>query len=1083
MTEPLIKLEGITKVFLTDEVETHALAGIHLDIKKGEYVSVAGPSGCGKSTLLSILGLLDTPSDGSYLLNGHLVQGLSLSERARIRNQEIGFIFQSFNLIGDLTVYENVELPLTYRGMAVSERKQRVMESLEKVGMSHRAKHLPSQLSGGQQQRVAVARALAGHPAVLLADEPTGNLDSKNGDAVMELLHSLPSRWRDHPHGHTRCPLRPQRRPHRASLRRPDRRRAGGEQELTPPPMFSDLKYALRQLAKSPGFTTVAVLSLALGIGVNATMFFFVRSMVLQPLIRDRQQRLVALYTAGLGANRDFRFFSYPEFSALRDSHEVFSDVAAVGFSTKIVGRPGSLKRVLVGVVSENYFSLLHVRPLRGRFFSPEESRPTADVPVAIATYALWERLGRADDLVGRQIQINNQPYTVIGIAPAGGGNTSTVGPDVWLPLGMARQIWGDRNAQPDFLGARTYLLSLFGSFQPGVTFSTAASRLPVIDHRLNAPPAGDPSAPRELVLTPPPRFSLHDSQPSDENFIIPFAIIATALAATVLLVASLNLANMLLARGIARQKEIAIRLSLGATRWRIVRQLLTESVLLAMAGGVMGMLLSHGGGIYLQRMSIADFSAGRLDFGAPLPTTDLTYLGVIATMCLASAVVFGLGPALRLTRIDLVEDLKRQPGQPAEGGRWNRFFSPRHCRMMAQISLSFMLLFSAGRFVRGSREAANMNPGFEKTGGLVVNLDYVDPNLSDNAIARRQQAALNRVESLPGVASAALASAVPFNFDTDMRRIFVAGADTSALDPADQTTHTAPLGVFTSVSRGYFKTLGIPLLTGRDFTEAESTQYGGHQVAIIDETLAHALFGDKQPLGQHIATNAKNADGKHPDREIEIIGIIRSPREGVFEPAAPRRFYRPLGQYPSSNIYVHAKAADPATASALLDRLRLEIRTLDPDTPVLFAQPLGDFIDKNINLLVIRLAGIVFGASGVIALLLAVIGVYGVKAHAVVRRTREIGIRIALGAKPSDVLSLIVKQGILQTLVGLAAGMILALLAGRLLARMLYHVSSLDPVVLAGAAAILACTVLFACYLPARRATKVDPAVTLRAE
>jgi putative ABC transport system ATP-binding protein len=189
--ESLIKLEGVTKVFLTDEVETHALAGIHLDIRKGEYVSIAGPSGCGKSTLLSILGLLDTPTDGTYLLNGRPVQGLSLQERARIRNREIGFIFQSFNLIGDLTVYENVELPLTYRGMPSTERRHRVLEALEKVGMSHRAKHLPSQLSGGQQQRVAVARALAGSPAVLLADEPTGNLDSKNGDAVMELLHDL----------------------------------------------------------------------------------------------------------------------------------------------------------------------------------------------------------------------------------------------------------------------------------------------------------------------------------------------------------------------------------------------------------------------------------------------------------------------------------------------------------------------------------------------------------------------------------------------------------------------------------------------------------------------------------------------------------------------------------------------------------------------------------------------------------------------------------------------------------------------------------------------------------------------------
>jgi len=187
----LISLDGVTKVFVTDEVETHALAGIHLHIKKGEYLSISGPSGCGKSTLLAILGLLDSPSDGSYILNGKAVQGLKLSERARIRNREIGFIFQAFNLIGDLTVYENVELPLTYRGMPSAERKKRVHDALERVGMSHRIKHYPSQLSGGQQQRVAVARALAGDPSILLADEPTGNLDSTNGEAVMELLREL----------------------------------------------------------------------------------------------------------------------------------------------------------------------------------------------------------------------------------------------------------------------------------------------------------------------------------------------------------------------------------------------------------------------------------------------------------------------------------------------------------------------------------------------------------------------------------------------------------------------------------------------------------------------------------------------------------------------------------------------------------------------------------------------------------------------------------------------------------------------------------------------------------------------------
>jgi putative ABC transport system ATP-binding protein len=191
MTEPLIRLEGVKKVFYTDEVETHALDNINIEIERGEYVSIAGPSGCGKSTLLSLLGLLDTPTEGIYVLNGRKATDLSLSERARVRNREVGFIFQSFNLIGDLNVFENVELPLTYRGMRAAERKQRVLAALERVGMAHRAKHLPSQLSGGQQQRVAVARAESGEPSILLADEPTGNLDSKNGEAVMELLSEL----------------------------------------------------------------------------------------------------------------------------------------------------------------------------------------------------------------------------------------------------------------------------------------------------------------------------------------------------------------------------------------------------------------------------------------------------------------------------------------------------------------------------------------------------------------------------------------------------------------------------------------------------------------------------------------------------------------------------------------------------------------------------------------------------------------------------------------------------------------------------------------------------------------------------
>ncbi len=402
---------------------------------------------------------------------------------------------------------------------------------------------------------------------------------------------------------------------------------------------------------------------------------------------------------------------------------------------------------------------------------------------------------------------------------------------------------------------------------------------------------------------------------------------------------------------------------------------------------------------------------------------------------------------------------------------------------MMAQVALSFMLLFSAALFVRGTQNAINLNPGFRTEGEVVLNLDYVDPALTKTTIARRQQKALVRALELPGVTDAALAAAVPFNFETDWWRIFPAGGDTAALNPDDKTTHAAPMGIFAVVSRGYFKTLGIPLLQGRDFTQAESTLHGGQQVAIIDEGLARALFGDKNPVGRRLAANSEQADIKHPERAIEIVGIVRSPHEEVFEAEAPHRLYRPLGQFQQSNIYLHLRVADPASAPAVLDRLQGELRSLDPDTPVLSAQPLSDFIDKNLNLLLVRMAGIVFGLSGLIALVLAVIGVYGIKSHAVVRRTREIGIRIALGAQPRDVLALIVKQGVLQAAVGLFAGLVLALLAGRLAAKMLYHVSPFDPLALVTAAVLLASTVLLACFLPGRRATKVDPAITLRAE
>lgn len=829
------------------------------------------------------------------------------------------------------------------------------------------------------------------------------------------------------------------------------------------------MRHALRSLLKSPGFTAVAVLTLALGIGVNTTMFAVVRDLVVRPILLEKRANLAVVYTSRPGPTADFRPFSYPEYTALRASREIFSDVAAMSFAWAALGQPDALRRSFVGFVSENYFSLLGAQPRAGRFFSAEESQPDAEQPVAVASHAYWRRSGQPANFVGRTVQIDGRVFTIIGIAPAGfGGLHSSISPDVWMPLGV----------RPHLLNTATTVLNLCGSLPPGLTLDAARARLGSVENRLNQK---NPADPRRLVLTPPPRFSVGNSMPTEENFLVPFAACALALSAAVLLVACLNLANMFLARGTARRKEIAIRLSLGATRWHVIRQLLAEGFVLALAGGALGLLLSLWTGDYLQQTVAETFGRSGFAFNAH-PAIDPSLLVGVLVLSVVATLLFSLGPALRATRVDLVEDLKSQPGELAAASNWNRFFSLRHCLVMAQIALSLMLLFSAGLFLRGARTAITRDVGFQTAAGLVFNFDYSFTGLSAGEIARRQEALLSHAATLPGVEHAALASAVPYNFDPSRRRIF--SADAPAAPGADGKI-TAPgfHANYAAVTPGYFQALGIARLRGRDFTAAENAGDGAPAVAVIDETLARSLFGETDALGRRIVLDQADVGRANPAREIEIVGIVRSPFDDVIEEKAPRRVYRPLGQVRRSNIYLHVKAAAPASVSALLDPLRRELRAREPEALLLVAQPLALFVEKHINLLTIRQAAQVFGALGAIALVLAVVGVYGVKAYAVARRGREFGIRLALGARPADVLRLVFVQGLLQTIVGIAVGLVLSLLAGQALSKMLYRVSPLDPFALVMATLSITAAALLACWLPARRATKVDPMIALRAE
>ena len=848
---------------------------------------------------------------------------------------------------------------------------------------------------------------------------------------------------------------------------------------------FQDLGYGARQLRRNPAFTVVAVLTLALGIGVNATILSTINDMILRPYIRNQSENLVALHTARVVGERTFRPFNYAEFTALRGATEIFSDVAAMQFAFSLVGSDDDVQRRLLCVVSQNYFSVLGVRPWRGRFFSAEEADPAARLPVTVASYDLWQRLGGREDFVGSPLRFDGVNYTVIGIAPAGfGGLHWSNGPDAWLPLGWSATmpgLWGQRSASRDLRDARNQVLQLFGDLRPGLTLDAARGRLAPLSAQLNAQAGAGKTEARELTLTPPSRFNLDLTWPADESAVAIYAVAAMGMTVTVLLVACLNVANMLFGRGIARQKEIAIRLCLGASRWRVVRQLLVEGLLLATLGGVAGLVLSRWANYLMLELTSQRSGAMVLHLRT---TLDWPLLAGTFALCLLATVVVSLAPALRATRRNLVDDLKKQSGEPARTGRWNRFFSLRHGLVMTQIALSVTLLFSASLLVHAVLNSEN-DRGFETEGRLVANLDYHLAKTPPEAVPLRQRALLTRAASLPGLEGAALASAVPFNFDTNWWRVFPVGA--GAAGRGDEAHGDAgSTAVYLLVSHGYFATMGIPLLRGRDFTEAEALQSGGRRVVVIDDTLGRALFGEQDPLGRRVAFSQAEADGQHNVRELEIVGIVRSPREDAFQGNSPfRRIYRPFGQAPGgmTNTYLHVKLAPGAAVPAAIDTLRRELRTLDPQTPVLACEPLADFVGKNLNVWSVRLLATLFSLFGLIAVALAVVGVYGVKSYLVACRTREIGIRIAIGARRGDVLALFMKQSALQTAAGIFAGLVLALLTGQFLAKLLYRVSAFDPVALGGAAVLLAGVATLACALPALRATRINPTEALRAE
>lgn len=847
---------------------------------------------------------------------------------------------------------------------------------------------------------------------------------------------------------------------------------------------MNDFRFALRQLRKSPGFTSLAIITLALGIGVNSAIFALINGVVLRSTIPLRPDEVVNVFTVRQNASHDYRQFSHTEYRELREnSDDIFADVAALEFAVAGIGQDQNMRRSFAFLTSENFFSLMGVRPVSGRFYNAEECRPNANVSVVVASYPFWKRMGGRQDFVGSKLQINGQPYTVIGITPDGfSGVSALVAPDVWLPLGVRSQLgsaFGDSESLHDLAQPKNYALNVMARLQSGLNIDAAKSRLAVLGQRLTAIQPSDTDGAREAQIQKPSRFSI-STTPQDDGPVTLVGTLLMGMAGAVLIIASLNLANMLLARGTTRAKEIAVRLALGASRWRIVRQLLCEGLLLSICGGVVGLVLS----VWCNDLLLHSLARllGSVSFSFVVNLRpDATVLAVTFLFCVLATLLFSLGPALKTSKADLVHDLKQQMGEPTRTGRFNRFFAPRHISVMAQIALSLMLLFSAGLFFRGALKASGLNPGFEAAGDLVTEFDFSLVK-KDPAEARRLIfAAIQRARDLPGVQTAAVGTMLPYGNFTTTRRVMSARkampTDPKAPDPGAGALYTA-------TTPGYFDALGVKLLLGRDFTQAEAENKNMPRVAIIDDEMAKKLFPNTDAIGQHIRYTQPPQDGS-PGGDMEVIGIVNSHRHDIQTDTLNCRVFVPLAQGYNGNVYLHVRFAtkDRHSLIALIPTLRQTLRNIDPDLPILSIAPFSDLMEKGVGLWVVRLGAILFGVFGGIAVLLAVVGVYGVKAYAVACRTREIGIRMALGAHRRDVFVLIMRQGVMQTALAVAVGLLLSLAAGRVLAQILYEVSPSDPFALLVSSVMLAAAALLACFLPARRATLVDPIQALRTE
>jgi predicted permease len=815
---------------------------------------------------------------------------------------------------------------------------------------------------------------------------------------------------------------------------------------------LQDIRYGLRVLRKSPGFTAIAVITLALGIGANTTIFSMVDSFLLRPLpVQDPGQ--ITTLTEMQKDGTDNNVFSVPDYRDIRNqTTDVFSNLLAYQFGMDGLNANGKTDRILSNYVSGNYFSMLGLRPTLGRLILPAEGEVMGADPVMVLSYPYWKtRFGSDPEIVGKKVTLDGHPVTIVGVGPKTfSGISSFLRCQVYLPLGMA---FIDGYPMDFMTNRKTQMVMLYGRLRPAVGLKAAQAKLELVEQRLAEQ---DPDSHKNQSLRIFPELQARP-EPDPNNTMLVLSGLFLGLATLVLLLACVNVANILLVRATVRAREMAIRAALGAARSRLIRQLVTESVVLALAGGAAGIVIGLSGSSFLSSLNIHfDIPLG-FDF-----SYDWRIFSFALALALATGVIVGLIPALRASRQDLGTVL-HESGRGVIAGRHRL----RDALVVAQVGGSLMLLIIAMLFMRSLGKAQQSDLGFEPRGVVNFTMDPTEVGYDEEQGRAFYKTLLERVRAIPGVESATTAAATPMGY--------VGGNDLVDVDGYQPPPGEgkSPL-VYNVVSPHYLETMKIPLMRGRTIDERD-TQTSPY-VAVVNEAMVRKFWNNTDPIGRYFKI------GSELQHSIQVVGVVKDTHVQSITGAINPYFYLPFEQHYSGNSLQSLQVRTSVAPATMIPQVEHVIESLSPSMPVFDVQTMTEALNTLNGLLRFQLAAGLATALGLLGLVLAVVGVYGVISYSASQRTHEIGVRMAIGAQPLDILTMVFRQGLLIVSLGLLVGIAAAFGSARVLSRFLV-VSATDPATFISVVAALALVALCACYIPARRATKVDPMVALRYE